>query len=350
MRRLRHSILRRYGGRLNPSDFVLALDDTANPKFGRSIFRCGVWHDGSHLYTGQKIIVLALVDIRRDFAIPLAYVIAPNKNQPDYVPGLELALTLLDEAKASGFNGLAVATDSWFDAKEFIRGVADRGFTYAGEIKAQRRAQVVGDELRFWRKLPCSFFRAKRRKIVTRCDNRAIRAGQANPKTIREETIRLRGLEVPLRAIAVYNRANGRDAFAFYATTDLSMTGERLWEVSRARWRIERMFRDLKQNLSFGRLPCRGREGADLAVCLPFCLLVELRLGDDETWNTNSKVAIGTRVAAMRERTFSEAIVKITAPGNGHLVDRLRARRQPERMRQKPRDEPAGRMRRAVGA
>jgi IS4 transposase len=61
-----------------------------------------------------------------------------------------------------------------------------------------------------------------------------------------------------LNALAVYNRRNGKNAFAYYVSTDLKMIGARIWEITRARWKIEWMFPDLKQNLSFGSLPRQG--------------------------------------------------------------------------------------------
>lgn len=38
MRRIRSRILKRYQGKLNKMDFCLAIDDTANPRYGKTIF------------------------------------------------------------------------------------------------------------------------------------------------------------------------------------------------------------------------------------------------------------------------------------------------------------------------
>jgi len=43
MRRMRKSILGRYKGVLDPSNFVLAIDDTDNPKYSKSLSNVQIW-------------------------------------------------------------------------------------------------------------------------------------------------------------------------------------------------------------------------------------------------------------------------------------------------------------------
>ena len=103
------------------------------------------------------------------------------------------------------------------------------------------------------------------------------------------------------------------------------------------------LFRDLKQNLAFGRLPCIGKEAADLAVCIPFALVVSLRLDNPEIWGLNpSEVdALGTKIAKIRETGFQKALNIITNNPEHRIVSRLRARRLQGRLNRKPVNKPA---------
>lgn len=138
MRRLRASILRHYKGRLDPADFCFAVDDTANPKYGKFIYRCAHWRDAKKPLYGQKVLVVALVDVKRGFALPLGFAFAVKKTEPDYKSMPDLALGLLDDILAAGFPPLEVTCDSWFDSTAFMIGLGRLGLTFAGEIKSNR--------------------------------------------------------------------------------------------------------------------------------------------------------------------------------------------------------------------
>ena len=134
-----------------------------------------------------------------------------------------------------------------------------------------------------------------------------------------------------------------KKAFAYYVSTNRLMSGAEIWALARSRWAIEVLFRDLKQNLAFGRLPCIGKEAADLAVCIPFALVVSLRLDNPEIWGLNpSEVdALGTKIAKIRETGFQKALNIITNNPEHRIVSRLRARRLQGRLNRKPVNKPA---------
>jgi hypothetical protein len=74
MLRLRASVLKRLSKELNADDFCYAIDDTANPKFGKKIFGVGSWgnHSGE-IYRSQRIVVLALVNKKKGYALVIHY-------------------------------------------------------------------------------------------------------------------------------------------------------------------------------------------------------------------------------------------------------------------------------------
>jgi len=141
MRRCRRSILNHYSGDLNPDDFVFAIDDTSNPRYGKSIFACQRWNSHGTGYFGQKILVLVLVDTRQNIALPLGYAFLTSKLDPNFIPVLERAVQLVDDCLTAGFPRLPVVTDSWFDSKDLMSAFSTRGITFLTELKSKRKAR-----------------------------------------------------------------------------------------------------------------------------------------------------------------------------------------------------------------
>ena len=95
--------------------------------------------------------------------------------------------------------------------------------------------------------------------------------------------------------------------------------------MSRARWAIEVMFRDLKQHLGFGRLTFGGEGGAHLSICIPLILYTSLRI-DSELWQSHESDSIGLIVGSVKERSKQSFINLILNQANGNKLRTLRAR------------------------
>ncbi len=333
MRRNQHRILKRLSQK-GHQNYCFAVDDTANPKYGSSVFGSAPFYSSSGSYFGQKILVLVVVDMKSHKAYPLSYVFLTGKNDPDHIPANERALTLLKEALGFGFPPMPVTADSWFDSRAFISAVHKMGCEYAGELKSNRQARVNTSPASSRRSLKEWFNGEKRKRLKqSRYQKRRDKRGKAYSV----KTLFINNLGLPLRVIAVYNRMNGKSPFALYASTNPSMTGSRLWKLARARWAIEVLFRDLKQSLGFGRLTAGGEGGAHLSVCLPMILLTSIRLDKSEIWISNKKSSgdsLGTIVKKVREAALEKTIDSIIhAPGSQKLELLLARRKNPN---QKP--------------
>ncbi len=200
MRRLRASILKRYPN-MNPDDFCYAVDDTSNPRYGKTIFRSGRFGGSGGVYNGQKILVLVLVNIKEGFALPLAYSFIASKNSDpeNYTPGHQVAIDLFSEILESGFPQLPVTADSWFDSHEFMLNLQSIGLNYCGEIKSNRK--VMGMSYRLWKSLK-SFFKNKNRKKTKK------------KKFYSEELLMIRKFIHPIKCIALFNNRSDKKAFA----------------------------------------------------------------------------------------------------------------------------------------
>ena len=324
MRRNRKRILKKMAA-CGHSDFCFAVDDTANPKFGSGVFASAPHGSSSGLYFGQKILILVVVDLRTRHAYPISYIFLSGKKDPNHIPAPERAIGLIADAIGDGFPPFPVTSDSWFGSKEFIQSVHALGCEFAGELKTNRNARAGLGREDSVRNITTWFtnltrYRLTRSKHQKRKDKRG--------KAYSEEMLYITGLSTQLKIIAVYNRINGANPFAIYATTNLSMTGARLWKLSRARWSIECLFRNLKQSLGFGSLTAGSEGGAHMAVCIPLILATSIELDAREIWKSAGRETLGTIVKKQREASFGKAIDLVINNHNSSQLAMLRARRK----------------------
>ena len=314
-------------------DFCFAVDDTANPKYGSGVFGSAPFGSSSGTYFGQKILVLVVVDLRTRQAYPISYVFLSGQKDPAHIPAPTRAVELIANALADGFPPFPVAADSWFGSKEFIQAVHGLGCEFAGELKTNRNASTSFEKGRVLQNIVLWFANLKRHRLSrSRYQKRKEKRG----KVYSEKLLYITDLNQQLKIIAVYNRINGAKPFAIYATTDLSMTGARLWKLARARWAIECLFRNLKQSLGFGGLTAGGEGGAHLAVCLPLILSTSIGLDASEIWDSTGNETLGTIVKKQREASFSKAIDLVINNHKSPRLRKLQARRK--NPNQKPTD------------
>lgn len=345
IRRMNSRTLRHFNGKLNADDFCYAIDDTDNPKYG-ALYRCGNWRGSKGPYRGRKVLVLALVDRKRGIAIPIQYEFARKKDEPDYKSMIDLAIELIDDCIGAGFPKLPVTCDSWFDSADLMNALTKRGLVFAGEIKSKRLVRPGSGPRVPRRKLKAFFANVLRVSVLARPnepESKKLPRGPKKRKTMAEAVLMINGVSHPVKVIAVYNKHKTKDAFAYYVSTDRLMSGAKLWALARSRWAIEVLFRDLKQHLSFGRLPCSGKEAADLAVCVPFAIIASLRLDHPADWELpdDEVISIGEKAARIRENGFEKSLRLIINNPDHDNVKRLRQRRRADRLKRKPVQETA---------
>lgn len=335
MKRLRRSVLRKLKKRINSKQFCFAIDDTSNPKYGKNTFRGGYWRGNDGIMYGQKIIVIALVDIKNKKAYPLSYRFAIKKSDPNYRKMPSLAIDLVNEVLNDGFPELPITVDSWFDGADFINELDSQGLTVVGQLKSNRGVKVGISPTSKWHNVK-NFFRAIPRKKLKALYPFTLKKNRS--KWYSEKRIFIRKVKKQITSIAVYNRKNGKDSFGFYYSNNTSLTGAQLWRYSRARWSIECLFRDLKQNLSFGKLPCHGESGANLAVCFPFILYVSLNLDHNKVWMLKNHESTGFLVRKIMQKEWRRSIESIRENPNSALVNKYRSRNHQARLTKKPID------------
>lgn len=339
MRRLRASILRKFKDELNEEDWCFAVDDTANAKYGKLIFRKSHWGaHGSDPSMGQRIMVLGLVNKRSGYCLPLHFFIRNKKKDEDYISGHDLVVKLLKDVAFEGFPLLPIALDSWFDSAPLMAKLDEIGVKFCIHAKEKRKVKHCLSFKSPWKNWT-QFFKNKI-KMSIKLEKTEHQKKRPKTKYAQEGIIYINGRRRPLKAIAMYNHKNDKKHYAIYLTNSLKMSSYFLYELSRKRWLIEEMFRALKQTFSFGKLACRGQAAAEVSICLPFLLLVSMKINPHE-WNQGEGVqpkTVGAIAESIKLKNLNSSINFLVYNPNYNVVKKYKSRRNLERIKKKPID------------
>jgi hypothetical protein len=340
-RRLSWSVLKR--ARPNAQKWVLVVDTTKNPKRIKELTGRGLWGDSNNvIYEGQNLLVIAAVNLDSGEAIPVAWepCLKPSERKEAGSASTQ-TLHLLDNLVAQGWPKLPVICDSWFDGFDFMKGLEDRGFEFVIQLKPNRKPKLVPAPRarkhhlpEVFEKLPRSGIRASTRgpdpqkigikEMKFRADKLVwIQGGKGNK------------MQLPLKVTAVYNHPRESRAFGYYATNALSKSGAWLWKMSRVRWNIEVMFRDLKQQMGWGKLASSSENGNNLSLFMPIAVLAYLRE------NQAQSQSIGKQLSIERHEELLRSIHFLSANPKHIKVARLFSRLDPARACCKPKDTAA---------
>jgi hypothetical protein len=348
MRRLRSSVLKMVNK--NPGEWAFFFDTTANPKRVVGLPGRGLWATSKgNVYDGRNLLVLVVVNKITGIAIPVAWApcIKPKDDKINGKMAWELVLDLLDLVVDEGFPKLDVGADSWFDGVLFFNALNKRGFTFNIELKSSRTAKRNISPNATWKHLEDHFggLPKKGTRVGTR-EPEEILTGMRGMKFVASRILWVRAskpdsdgkkIEPRIRVAAVYNHANEKKPFAFYATNNISKSGVWQWEMARWRWNIEVLFRDLKQNLTWGKLTCESHTGCDAFIVIPFLIVAYLRLKDD----SSGKRSIGEILTEAQHKSVLHSIEFIIANPKCSIYQKFKARMNPSRACKKPVDSVA---------
>jgi hypothetical protein len=316
IKRLRKRALKRILQSDNPSeDFIFTVDDTDNLKYGKYIHGIGRFNKhGKISYQGQRIIFLVMTDRKTGRVFPLAYQFCTNQNTSDHIPGCERVILMLKELKENGFpSHIPLVADSWFAGDKFVNQLTQEGFTYVLEAKRNWYCKSYdnGTNSKYYPLTVLSKQKKKERVSFTLypSNSRLRRTRSYQQKTF---VGRFRSFKKSARIVCVYNQ-NGqstKEPFAYYFTNAKEKSAEWVITRMRERWSIEVMFRDLKQNLLFGKHSLRGATGAHLSVCIPLMLYDELSEQSETTEQPNCTLGYQLKKlrAEMERRTETQLI------------------------------------------
>ena len=313
----------------NLEDFCIAIDDTPIEKFSEYLPGFGRWATSSQDgYSGHKVLVVTLVNKKEGFAIPLFYKILKKQDEDGYENYTTIILNVLNTLEKEKFPKFEIVMDSGFGSSKLLNELSKKHYKYLVEAKSNRLIKMGPNPKEKYKK-PKQIFRAGKRTKAKYMNGKF--------KYIVEKLIYLKEVKAKQKGIAVYNHPCAQDAFAYYVTNNLNLSSENMWFLSRDRWRIEQLFRDLKQNLSWGNLPCCTEGAFEISICIPFAIIASLRI-DAEKWNHENTLSnqIGKTLRKIREENFQTAIGFMMDKPKHPKVILLKNRRHKNRLTKKP--------------
>ena len=335
LKRQRKSLLNRLKGILTEDRFCFAVDDTTVERFGSGIYGIGYQrrHGKSGVMRGQRIMVLVLVDMERGIAYPLSFSMCFNVGTEEHVKGHDLCFNLVKGVIDEGFPRLVTVTDSWFDSVELLKKFDENELTLVVESKSNRLVKCSASSKEPWKNWKDML--GKQIKVGVKI-LKSQRANKAKPtKYVATRRVRIKGRSEQVIACAVYNRSSDADFFAVYLSNDLRLSGADLWTYSRARWRIEEMFRILKQNLGFLSMPLSGKQACFANICLPFLVLCSIYC-EPELWNGSEKYSVGRSLRIFKETQTNFLLDELCSGSKRTSICYFRARRKLHQNRNKP--------------
>ena len=335
MRRMRKSLAKKFKN-TDPKDLVFVLDDTANPKYTKAIHRSDYWGGSSGIFLGQKIMVLAVVHVKTKKVYPVGFTILPKRESKKAPTAHWHANRLASEAIAAGIRAQTFVADSWFDSTALMANLEAQGIDVVVQIKSNRKVRSNPGKYVKWSDLESEFLGETRKRSRTEWESEKIRSGKKRGICLAEKVLQIRGRSCPLKVVAAYKRRNGVEVFRYYASTNRTMSRSRIWAVSRMRWKIEELFRTCKQRLAFGKLSCKGKDAAHLAVALPLFLYRWL------TEKCPKTMQIDRYIASIVTESNRKGIFSLTSSIDRRPAEIARNRLATNRTHQKPRDSAAG--------
>jgi SRSO17 transposase len=320
---------------------IYVVDDTPIPKAGKNNYAAGYWSTSSHQkYHGQKVLVLAAVDTVTGAAFPLSFRFALKSDVDGYKPAGELVVDLLDEILNAGLPKKPLVADSGFDSKDLIAACVERGVHLYVEMKCNRKVRHATARTIPKKKLSTYFRNGERTPVTLK-----IHGQERKEKYICTKHAYINGYSSPVKVSAVFNKRCGFNVHGYFLTTDMSADGSKMWEMSRHRWAIEVLFRDMKQHFSLGKLRGRSRQDAESSICIPFILVLNIRTSQMRTagaMRLSRLETIGTVVTRIKFESLSKSIKLLSSPPQEKLRRRVAARRSPQRIDKKPINTIAG--------
>ena len=275
-RRHRRMLMRLYPQmQKEPSRFLWVLDDTIIKKSGESIWGVYWWwdHKSKSSVLGHKLLMLGIVDCKRQIFIPVAWEIlhreSEDKNQKAiHEKSWQRALCLLEEVTAFGFPKFTVVADSWFSGEEFFEELVAKGFDFVMEIRCNRIVEFHGRS-KVGQRVDGYFKEIRRENIYF----------HTRRKYAAERRLRLQNSKLTLKVVAVANKKSLEDeCFAYYVASKLTWNASKVWSVFRNRWAIEVQFRDAKQIFALGEAAVRPQEAVELSIAIAMLALTVIRL------------------------------------------------------------------------
>lgn len=250
---------------------VLIIDDTISPKTGKTIEFIGkVFDHTKHAYNlGMKVLTLGYWDgksfIPLDFSIHnesgkkglrglkskeitnqftkvrLSTDASAVRTTEITMSKIDVALDMIKRAVIKGFSPQYVLADSWFITEDFIKNIlkiSKKGAEKINVIGMMKTNRMIVSDGKTYKANTMSEVKSKE---VVQC------------KSLKCQYIKIIMTYKDIEMVGYFVRMNGQQDWTLLVSTDMKLNFINVMKLYQIRWSIEVFFKDVKQNLSFGK-------------------------------------------------------------------------------------------------
>ena len=285
-----------------PRELVFALDDTLIPKYGKKIFgrACHFDHaskpNRSKYIMGHNWVILGLLHYCSLFSkwlcLPLlAELFVPESVLPEgrpYMSRIDLAVEMVDRIKESVNTTFTLVADGLYAKTKLVRHCIEESITFISRLRSDACLYNVpepckqrgrGRPLKYGKRLPSL---GALSQDPTGLETHRVKLYGENHRVDVKKVIGIwKPAGHPIQVLIV--RFDDSKSLAYFFSTDLELSVQRILTLVAARWSIETLFSDLKEQLGMKDWQVRIEGSVARSVpltCVATTLLILWSLGE----------------------------------------------------------------------
>lgn len=309
---------------------ILSIDDTGCKKWGQHFQSVAIQHYPTEdIITNCNIVVFsAYCDTKKSYPINLKPYIPKNdplisSYETSFKSKIELATELVEDTISKGISFSYVVFDNWYFSNDFVTDLNNKKIHWISEAEISRLISYRGKWTRadnLVKVIPCTKFNRK----VTLTNSK----GKKRSFLVYGFKTKIHDLEgeyFVVVAICKWDPKNPKKVHVF-VTNHLTLSPENVVEYYNLRWKIECIFRDLKDHLAFDHYQIRSIKAITrhwhLCV-LAYTFLLQSKVTGSLQHHVKKRISnIGDALRALRalnSLTSLEWIIKHTDEYKEHL-------------------------------